>query len=724
MFLDDSPIRQESDDLLNRSEFAKKIGDSIINLNAENGLCIGMFGPWGSGKTSILYMLLEEINQKVAKQKTRPIILSFNPWNFTTAEQLFHQFFYMLADEFASSSEQAIKEIGDAFKKYANIAAEISSVTQFNALQLAFSSIGAVSKFLSPNNILNDNDLTKQRDIIIKRLREQKQKIIIVIDDIDRLPNDEIRLIFQLVNSVAKFPNTIYLLSFDRNIVANALSKIQNSDGNDFLEKIIQVPIEIPEIREDSLNKILFTKLDEILKTYGLGLDQGHWQFVFKDCLEGNVKTIRDINRLINTLHTKCLVVGNEVDFADLVAISFIENNYPDLYYWIKKNPEKLVGGKEFWKDQNKSYKSIIEEHKNEMVNLFHSNGELYNDMLGVLFPYWSQYNSETTEKLWRKRRIGHKEFFYRYFCLGLDNGQISREIIDKALFIFDEQDLSNFLDEVNYNYSGKFFLNELRAALEELGETRKLLIAKVLIRKAGAFKEERESLFDFPIHTLIEFEIKNLLNSIKDEHLVYGLLKDVIINADENSVLMVSKLIDSIKTSYERLAEDNQKRDDNVFLVSEEHLLKCEKLFSDKILQIARTTDLFDLPHAGRILYLFERVDNKNFNDYINSRINDSLEILKYLQTFASEIYVNGVNSGWNYQQEYVKHLSEDKIEKAYTESLKDGSIWKLSDEMQLKIIAFEFSKMKKRDWEDCIPKSVVEKRLNELKQTNINFS
>lgn len=723
MFLDDYPIREERDDLLNRSEFAKKIGNTILNLNAENGLCIGMFGPWGSGKTSIINMLLEEINQKIAQQGSKPIVFSFNPWNFTTAEQLFHQFFYLLASKFASSSEQKIKEIGDALKKYANIAAEISSVTQFNTLKLAFSSIDAVNKLLLSNNILNDNDLTKQRDIIIKRLREQKQKIIIVIDDIDRLPNSEIRLIFQLVNSVAKFPNAIYLLSFDRKIVANALSEIQNCDGNDFLQKIVQVPIEIPEIREDSLNKILFTKLDEILKTYGLGLDQGHWQFVFKDCLEGNIKTIRDINRLINTLHTKCLVVGNEVDFADLVAISFIENNYPDLYYWIKTNPNKLVGEDKFWKAYNQDRKSIIEQHKNEILKVFPDHGDLYNDMLGALFPFWTQFFSETEEQLWRKRRLGHREFFDRYFCLGLDDGQISREIIDKALFILDEQDLSIFLDEVNYNYSGKFFLNELRAALEELGETRKILIAKVLIQKAGAFKEERKSVFDFPIHTLIEFEIKNLLNNIKNEHLVYNLLKDVIINAEENSFLMVSKLIDSIKTSYERIAEDNQKRD-NGFLISEDHLLKCEKLFSDRILQIASTKDLFDLPYAGRILNLFERVDNKKFNDYINSRINDSLEILKYLQTFASEIYVNGVNSGWNYQKEYIKHLSEDKIEKAYTESLKDGSIWKLSDEMQLKIIAFEFSKMKKREWEDCIPKSVVEKRLNELKQTNINFS
>jgi len=136
-------------------------------------------------------------------------------------------------------------------------------------------------------------------------------------------------------------------------------------------------------------------------------------------------------------------------------------------------------------------------------------------------------------------------------------------------------------------------------------------------------------------------------------------------------------------------------------------------------MVQLKKLEEIKDL----RTVWPHEAID---FTPWLSQddRINDSLEILKYLQTFASEIYVNGVNSGWNYQKEYIKHLSEDKIEKAFTESLKDGSIWKLSDEMQLKIIAFEFSKMKKREWEDCIPKSVVEKRLNELKQTNINFS
>ena len=54
-------------------------------------------------------------------------------------------------------------------------------------------------------------------------LRDIDTKIIIVIDDIDRLNNTEIRQIFQLVKSLADFPHTIYLLSFDKNVIINGL---------------------------------------------------------------------------------------------------------------------------------------------------------------------------------------------------------------------------------------------------------------------------------------------------------------------------------------------------------------------------------------------------------------------------------------------------------------------------------------------------------------------
>lgn len=61
-----------------------------------------------------------------------------------------------------------------------------------------------------------------------QRLEEELLKfdgrVVVIIDDIDRLPNDQVRMLFQLVASLAKLPKINNLLSFDEEVVTRALS--------------------------------------------------------------------------------------------------------------------------------------------------------------------------------------------------------------------------------------------------------------------------------------------------------------------------------------------------------------------------------------------------------------------------------------------------------------------------------------------------------------------
>ena len=69
-----------------------------------------------------------------------------------------------------------------------------------------------------------------------------------------------------MVKQVADFPNIIYILAMDREVVRRALQEVHNVDGNEYLQKIIQVPFEIPELRKSKLNSIFFSRLDEVVK--------------------------------------------------------------------------------------------------------------------------------------------------------------------------------------------------------------------------------------------------------------------------------------------------------------------------------------------------------------------------------------------------------------------------------------------------------------------------
>lgn len=235
MYLEDSPIKKQEQDLLHRRGFAKRLGKSLVETETKDGYCLGLFGPWGSGKSSVVNMVIEEIKSITKDDENKPIVMYFNPWNFSTSEQLIQQYFWMLADQFSTSKEKGLKTIGDEIEKYAGMFDWLGTAGE--GIKIGGHVLGRLAKYFNRNSVTNSKDISKQKELIVKKLEEQKQKIIIVIDDIDRLSNNEIKLIFQLVNTVAKFPNTIYLLSFDKEIVARALTEVQQYDGEKYLEK-------------------------------------------------------------------------------------------------------------------------------------------------------------------------------------------------------------------------------------------------------------------------------------------------------------------------------------------------------------------------------------------------------------------------------------------------------------------------------------------------------
>ena len=126
-----------------------------------------------------------------------------------------------------------------------------------------------------------------------------------MIDDIDRLNNSQIRAIFQLVNSLAGFPNMIYLLSFDREIVVRALQEEQKCDGEEYLEKIIQVPFDIPEADKTLVNAVFFERLTNIIFAEQYNLDHEYWGMVFQTCISPYIVNIRDVNRVLNAFEFK-----------------------------------------------------------------------------------------------------------------------------------------------------------------------------------------------------------------------------------------------------------------------------------------------------------------------------------------------------------------------------------------------------------------------------------
>ena len=366
MYYSDKPILSKKEDFLKRKYFAELVAKSLENLNSQDTFTIGLYGQWGTGKTSLVNMILEEI-----KENEKVVIVRFEPWNFSSTNQLLEQFFVHLANQFHWTKDKTLKEVGNALERYSD-AFDFAKVIPHVGGAISF--LGKrISKGIGKRiqNNLDKNDIMCQKEKVVQLLKGQNKRILVVIDDIDRLNNEQIRQVFQLITSVAKFPNMIYLLVFDKEIVVKALEKIQEGSGEEYLEKIIQMPIQIPDICSTEFRGIIFERLYNIVKEQeGIKINLEHWERLADTCVIPLLKNMRDVNRLCNLVQFKFSGIGTEVDFTDMVVISVIEMYYPTVYEWIKYNKNFLTGklsGKRVYMANNKGQKELYDMYLNEL---------------------------------------------------------------------------------------------------------------------------------------------------------------------------------------------------------------------------------------------------------------------------------------------------------------------------------------------------------------------
>ncbi len=116
--------------------------------------------------------------------------------------------------------------------------------------------------------------LDELRKRLEELLRKAGQRIVVLIDDIDRLNRKEIQSIFKLVKLSASFEYTSYVLAFDDQIVAAALGEGYGAGdpaaGRNFLEKIVQAPLHLPPPDKFALRKMTLAGVDEALRISGI----------------------------------------------------------------------------------------------------------------------------------------------------------------------------------------------------------------------------------------------------------------------------------------------------------------------------------------------------------------------------------------------------------------------------------------------------------------------
>ena len=246
----DSPIRRIEDDALSRAGAARSFAEQVLVLDVTEGIVVGVLGPWGSGKTSFVNLARAEFD------RVGTPILDINPWMFSGAQQLVESFFVELSAQLRvrpdlSEVAKDLEEYGEAFSG----TAWLPLVGPW--IERGREATRVLAKVLQRRK----EGIAGRRRRLEKALAKLDKPIVVVLDDIDRLSSSEIRDVFKLVRLTASFPNIIYVVAFDRNRVEEALVE-QGVPGRDYLEKILQVAVDIPAIPKEVLSRQVSSAID------------------------------------------------------------------------------------------------------------------------------------------------------------------------------------------------------------------------------------------------------------------------------------------------------------------------------------------------------------------------------------------------------------------------------------------------------------------------------
>ncbi len=723
MFSSDKPINSNKEDELNRTTFSKMLAKAILCYKKEDTLVLGLCGSWGSGKSSIINLVLEDIdNRNKTDKESNPIIIKFNPWNYSDSNQLINQFFQTVSSELKKQDKgEKLSKVGEALDNYSSLI----NYTQFIPvvgpyLKLVEPAVKSVGKQLS-----KERSLEVQKKAVIDALKNQSRKILIIIDDIDRINNLQIRAIFQLVNTVANFPNVVYLLSFDREIVARALTEEQKCDGEKYLEKIIQVPIDIPKINKNSILGMFYEKYTDIIKMDFLHpeFDKKHWDIVFKECICPFLDNIRDLKRILNVFEFKYDLMKGEINAVDLLAITVLEIYAKEIYEWIRYNISRdtyniLGAGDTYNSISAGEIKENIQRYNEQFKSVYPDNPQLMERIIKALFPKVAgETNSilnrrESEIELIKQKRVAASTKVNYYFNLSLEEVSIRQSEIEDSLFKYEDEQLFDFLKDVLKREALYDYLNEVLARKERISKGRRPIIINGIIKLFGIDISDRRQLRSITMSKIRAKEVIKQLMFFEDENKNLEVISNSLAYLNKNNIFILIKIYDDLKDYFN---EDNLLMDSKEQIIKKEDLPVVEKIVLNAIDKL--NDQIFESDCYNDIIRIWNSLDHDNMEISLREILKNDISVPKFLSIYvghwSSSSFEQNDEKGWLFEQrDYEKYISSKEAYKAILR-LKNNGFVGLKGE--IKKIAIAFTLWFERD------KSIETDHINDISEKDV---
>lgn len=418
----DNDLTHFEHDLLDRESLANNILNTIIDTPTDWSISTGIYGPWGTGKTTLLNFI-----EKKAEEKGY-LYISFNPTSYTDSNGMWAAFYSTLLTEL----EKGGFDISDAlpgaqWKNHLpeNIREKISScawIQKVTSYLFRTSDIAnSVNKSIS-NSIVNSalslvSRYLRVGSVFFDTLKKQLngKKIIIAIDDIDRANPHLIHQLLLSLREILDLPCFAFILSMDRDRVAKAISETHPSygTGHEFLEKIIDFPYFLPQPTQEQIELIFHDQLKEVV-----GISSNIDSPSLLEYLPKNPRKIKLVARNIKILKNEILRHGeDEINWLIIVFLCILRSKSQHAYdILIKELKANDLYDIAFIEDKNKKKEKTkekinflikdctdIDNAKAELTSLFEFLFDHYYEFCGQNFSYYANLITKPHYLTWKE---------------------------------------------------------------------------------------------------------------------------------------------------------------------------------------------------------------------------------------------------------------------------------------------------------------------------------
>ena len=425
-------------DLLNRQVVIKTIIRVISNLKNTSSFVISLSGKWGSGKTTII----NNVKEYFSKSKSTIIIDDLDLWKYNDEEKLLYIIFLRIL-------------------KVINLDNSFSSYHWFKVMFNGLLEKQINLKFSLDSSLVMTEEIVGVKRIIEKELEQKDVRVVIVLDNLERVDSEKILILLKAISTVLKIDRIIYILLYDE----EELKQIFDSKFKinfDYINKIVQLPLKLPIVEKDQLENISMEVIHKLTNHYSFEISEEALKL-----FSNSIYDLRELKRKVNSIFSYLDFSNKTINQSDLLLLELIKYDNYLLYTSIFNNPGYFISEDRIFienyyqyifnpTDFNRSAKEFFEFIFSKEEN------KQFLPILCELFPYvkiWKNKQdrpefiptertiiSEESKNLRRKSIIDHKVFNARFFGL----------FFSQSTNIFSDIDSSAdaFIDSLNLNPS------------------------------------------------------------------------------------------------------------------------------------------------------------------------------------------------------------------------------------------------------------------------------